>query len=336
MEFFLLTLLLASTVTAIENSTEEFQGWKAEPDTDSGTASVVWQCLTTIGLCTYVVVHVNITPTPLGQFASFLRKCLVVLIEVIFPEVWAWGAVSQLLEARKLVKESERIGQTLSLKQAFFIYSGGVTIRDLHQAVPSMEARDMRGKDVFVNNRSVWFRDWRKTLSDKEITMFARSVPTDEEIDDKSKQDTLVKIVTSLQALWFVVQLAARAQQGLVVAPMQIGTLAYVSMAAFTYGCWWQKAYDINVPRALDGKSEVTIGSSDVDSRTWVVAEDHEKFTKMLTNSRIKFLRSIVQAFHEAVRATMYDIYSIIVIGSNHIMIMGGLTSIFTSIHCAA
>ena len=267
------------------SESQEFQGWTPQPNSKSGTASVIWQCLTTIGLCTYVVVHVNIPAVPLGKVATFLRKVLVVLIGVVFPEVWAWGAVSQLIEARKLVKEAKRLNHSVTLKQAFFIYSGGIAIWDLHRCIPLVKAKDLMGKEVFVNSKSVWYRDWKKEISEKEIAMLASNVPSDEEIDDKSKPDTLVKIVTLLQALWFVVQVAARGQQELVIVPMQIGTLAYVSMAAVIYSCWWHKAYDVKVSCVLDVRLAISDGELDLDSEAWFAAESRRKFKKLFLGS---------------------------------------------------
>ncbi|KAL8951221.1 MAG: hypothetical protein Q9222_002784 [Ikaeria aurantiellina] len=178
----------------------------------------------------------------------------------MFPEVWAWGAVSQLIEARKMVKATRRLNRPITLKQAYFILAGGVAIQNLQNAVPLLKSGTMMGSEVPVNSTSVWYRNWKLELSDKEIVMFATHVLAEREIDDKSKQDNLVKMITSLQALWFVVQVAARAQQGLVIAPIQVGTLAYVSMAAFIYGCWWSKPYDVNVSRIVDGRLAITQG----------------------------------------------------------------------------
>ena len=282
-------------MAAPDNATT--RGWSPEPDSESGTASVIWQCLTAIGLCTYVVVHVNISSVALGDVATFLRKCFVVLIGVVFPEIWAWGAVSQLLEARKLVKRSKSLGRFMTLKQAFFIYSGGVAIRDLHQCLPSVKPEDLKGNTVVINSKSVWFRNWKLQISDEEILVFANTMLSEEEIDDKSKQDTLVKIITSLQAIWFVVQMAARGQQGLVITPMQIATLAYLSMAAFTYSCWWYKAYDVKVPSVIEGRAILSGSQPDIDTKAWFVAEDRNKFKKLFLN-RARLLRPIAESFY--------------------------------------
>ena len=334
-------LLYLQVFVVATNSSDQFQGWTAEPNTTTGTASVIWECITTIGLCTYVVVHVNISAVRLDEFATFLRKCIVVFIGVVFPEVWAWGAVSQLFEARRLVKASRRLGQAITLKQAFFIYSGGIAIRDLQQSIPSAKAADLMGHKVSVGHKSLWHRNFKKELSDGEILMFASNVPSDEEIKDKSKQDTLVKIITSLQALWFVIQMAARGQQGLVIAPMQIGTLAYVSMAAFIYGCWWQKAYDVSVPSVLDGQLAAASVYPNLESEAWFAAGERSdsKVRKFFSGRKIlhiRFVRILAEAMYQAGKASFYDVYHIVSIGASQTMTLGALTSIFTAVHIAA
>ena len=340
-----LALILASAVVAASNNatatpkTPQFQGWTPEPDFESGTASVIWECITTIGLCTYAMIHVNISSVPLGKFATFIRKCIVVLTGLLFPEVWAWGAVSQLIEARNLVKASKRMGHGMGPKQAFFVYSGGFAIRDLQDHVPSVKAEDLWGREVFVDGKSLWYRSWKTRVSDKEIVMFAMHVPSDEEIDDRSKQDGLVKAVTSLQALWFLVQVAARGQQGLLIAPMQVGTLAYVSMAAFIYSCWWCKAYDAKSPCVLEGSLVVKDGEPQIDLEAWYAAEDRRKFKGLFSSlkiGRMRFLRPLMEPFYQAMKASAYDVYHITAVLAYKPAILGALTSIFTAIHCVA
>ena len=62
-----------------------------------------------------------------------------------------------------------------------------------------------------------------------------------DEIDDRSKSDFVAKAIIMLQTLWFILQMANRAHQGLTVTELELTTLAYDVF-------WWNKPVNIRFP----------------------------------------------------------------------------------------
>jgi hypothetical protein len=83
---------------------------------------------------------------------------------------------------------------------------------------------------------------------------------TEKEIRDRSKGDILSKGFAILQTGWFVLQCIARRFQGLPITELEILTLAFAALNFATYGLWWNKPLDVQVPflvRDVQGDHEV-------------------------------------------------------------------------------
>ncbi|EIW76498.1 hypothetical protein CONPUDRAFT_131142 [Coniophora puteana RWD-64-598 SS2] len=74
---------------------------------------------------------------------------------------------------------------------------------------------------------------------------------TKAEISDCSKGDFISKGVVILQVTWFAIQLLARVANGVYVAPLEWGTLAFALLSFFTYVLWWKKPLDVFYPRRV-------------------------------------------------------------------------------------
>jgi hypothetical protein len=64
---------------------------------------------------------------------------------------------------------------------------------------------------------------------------------TQKEILDRSKGDSLSKLLVIIQLGWFMLQCAARAVQRLVVTELELVTLAFSILSIVTYVMWWYK-----------------------------------------------------------------------------------------------
>ena len=330
-----------NTTTASQSQAR--QGWTPEPNCASGTASIIWQCLSTIALCTYTAVHLNVPPAQLSNTASLGRKLLAVIFGIIAPEMWAWCAASELLVAREIVKRCKLLGEPISLKQAFFICSGGIKIRALHTIVPSFEPIGLEDRPVTVHSGSVYFRRWQEKrvvdIADDEVRFFAQNVPPEEVIDDKSKADTLMKTITSLQALWTFVQIVARGQQfGAAAIPLlQVTTLGYVAVAAFTYGCWWYKPYDISTAHVVDAHVALKDGKLQINPDKWRCGSTENTKPTSRFLSLFPCVRFFLARQPQLARMVMAGANDV----SNHILtldmiLFGALTVIFAALHCIA
>jgi hypothetical protein len=103
-----------------------------------------------------------------------------------------------------------------------------------------------------------------QVLSSKLLETFhteLTSWPTlsDEEIEDHSKANWLVKGFASIQIVWFVVQLIARWAQGLSVSTLELFTLGIVFCAILIFVAYWEKPYEIQIPITLHATNDIAM-----------------------------------------------------------------------------
>lgn len=89
------------------------------------------------------------------------------------------------------------------------------------------------------------FRKFKSLLSSQKLRF---PNVTEEEINDRSKGDALSKGVALLQITWFIMQLLARARQGLVITELELTTAALAGLNSVMYLFWWSKPLDIQCP----------------------------------------------------------------------------------------
>lgn len=71
---------------------------------------------------------------------------------------------------------------------------------------------------------------------------------TQEEVQDRSKADGLMRAITVVQILWLCIQVIARAAEGLSVTQLEISTTAFAICAVFMYALGWDKPKGIQIP----------------------------------------------------------------------------------------
>ena len=69
-----------------------------------------------------------------------------------------------------------------------------------------------------------------------------------EEINDKSKSDSLVRAITVVQITWMVIQIIARAFRSLAISQLEVSVLAFATCAIIIYGINWEKPKAAQVP----------------------------------------------------------------------------------------
>ena len=74
------------------------------------------------------------------------------------------------------------------------------------------------------------------------------TLPTEEEILDKSKSDSLAKIIVIIQTLWFATQCIARRLEYLATTELEIVTLAYAAISLGLFIAWWDKPVNVKCP----------------------------------------------------------------------------------------
>lgn len=99
------------------------------------------------------------------------------------------------------------------------------------------------------------------------------SLPTAEEIQDRSKGDSLSKALIVGQTAWFVAQCLFRWIAGLAITEMELVTLAFAALNGIIYFLWWNKPLDVRyavqVFRQAEGERSVVhlLNQSAKDSR---------------------------------------------------------------------
>ncbi|KAM0154159.1 hypothetical protein ACHAPC_011000 [Botrytis cinerea] len=72
-----------------------------------------------------------------------------------------------------------------------------------------------------------------------------------EEINDKSKNDTLIRIIATAQFLWIVAQIIVRAIKGLVIAQLELAVIAFSTCAFLVYILNWSKPKAVSIPFSI-------------------------------------------------------------------------------------
>lgn len=78
-------------------------------------------------------------------------------------------------------------------------------------------------------------------------------------IRDKSKQDTISKCLALVQVVWFGAQCITRLEQGLPVSLLELNTFVHTLYAFITYGLWWKKPFNVDVPHTITVKSDTLL-----------------------------------------------------------------------------
>ncbi|RAH68823.1 uncharacterized protein BO66DRAFT_439835 [Aspergillus aculeatinus CBS 121060] len=82
----------------------------------------------------------------------------------------------------------------------------------------------------------------------RENVLFQLPDITEKELQDRSKADWLLRLITVWQILWMVIQTALRGATRLAVTPLEIGVVAFACCAVVTYALSWNKPKGVQVP----------------------------------------------------------------------------------------
>jgi hypothetical protein len=74
---------------------------------------------------------------------------------------------------------------------------------------------------------------------------------TVQEINDKSKSDSMVRLIAIVQIVWTVVQIITRAVRHLAISQLEIAVIAFAVCAIITYALDWSKPKGVQVPCTL-------------------------------------------------------------------------------------
>lgn len=220
-------------------------GW-VSTNCGRGTSDILWNCLATIFLCVWTVIH---RPVPCcsriesgilvpGEPESstrnwFIRSGIVTgLISVIAPEFVTTMAISELFEAWRTQKRMQRSNnKTWTLTHSFFLHMGGFCIESPSGLRLQLEECDIEyaiSGDLRASAHSLeWLSKIQKVSEDQ--------------IQGHAKSDRLTKLISCVQALWLVAQVISRGCQHHAITLLEITATAYAVCALVAYVAWWKK-----------------------------------------------------------------------------------------------
>ena len=144
---------------------------------------------------------------------------------IIGPELVLAVAIGQFASARRSVRRFKGLGHTTwTLRHAFFADMGGILLRPADST------------PFVVNGRQLAYLVENQYMECPAIDA--------EEIWDKSKADTLARVLTLLQACWLVIQLLGRAILRLSTSTLELSAGAIVLCTIGTFVCWLHKPSD--------------------------------------------------------------------------------------------
>lgn len=261
----LLTLLAVPTValdtfitycTLPPNSTESFY---VSPPNSRGSLQIAWTCLSTLILCTYSVLHLNVPkPRPDGSYSQSWRiwssSCFAVLT-IFAPECLLTESIWDLKDAiywRNEVRETHGVeAASWTLTHMFYANMGGLLVRDPEEAEDA-NPYILKGKFVSL------------AISDNVLPR-ETSVSRDE-ILDKSKSDLFTKSLAVLQILYFYLEFFARIARRLPVTQLELTVAGVAVYALASYFCLLEKPKNVNMPttiKALKGNPTPTEAEND-------------------------------------------------------------------------
>ncbi|KIM20965.1 hypothetical protein M408DRAFT_305886 [Serendipita vermifera MAFF 305830] len=264
--------------------------------------SIVWSCLSTIFLCTWVAVHPNVhfRPEkwnqswfekwlwdPLHDF--FTYKLILFLWALLVPEyILAW-AVRQWLKAGEISKKVPEWTRT----HGFFIIMGGFHLFRLPADAPSTQfppstpfprppnhprpysflSKPSESSDFVVptglHSRKDEVPVCPLKLEDFTADLLKTIAPTETELKDRGKSDVLTKFIVLVQTMWFVIQCIVRGTQHLPLTELEVVTLAYTMLNFFIYIFWWDKPRNVECPIRVYKTSMSTHKESGEEADEW-------------------------------------------------------------------
>jgi len=164
------------------------------------------------------------------------------LFTLFAPEFAASAAIGDWYKARRDARRCKERGlANWTLTHSFLLGMDGIRLINTDCAQPNTG-----GKKRCVPERLLHLDGVTAAiLHRKGVLPRELSELTVEDISDRSKANGLIKVIASVQALWFVVQCAGRAAQGLHITALEIVTPGFVLCALVNYIMWYHKPLDV-------------------------------------------------------------------------------------------
>ena len=260
--------------------------WIPEPNS-RGTWSILSSCIITISLCVWTAVHLNI-PEHQRRKQQLWRKIKWLLLGLIAPEMVAYVAWHQRKEAKKILSHVRKhAGHTPSRSRLRHIartcsralgFRSRTEAEEKSDAPPSETSQRRAPRWTIVHGFYVVMGGFAMDSSTSEEPFLPEgrtrvaltpdgvrfllehepnSLPniSTEQIQDKSKADSITKTLVCAQALWFCIQCTSRLAQSLPVSLLELNTFGHSLCTLLIYLLWWHKPLNVDQPTLIHDKT---------------------------------------------------------------------------------
>ncbi|TVY50857.1 hypothetical protein LCER1_G008151 [Lachnellula cervina] len=218
--------------------TAALQGWTNSPDS-RGSIDIVSSCISTIFLCIWSVLCVNIGLPGESASAKVYQKLKLAVLTILGPDFLLLLVVGQWESARKsCCKFKERGIIGWSMRHAFYADMGGFVARTRDGVTWPLDANQL----CYLIDEE-WIKE----------PMVSSQIALDKtDIDDRNKQNTLVRVFTIAQISWFLVNCIARGFQRLPVTTLELTTVGFIATTIGVSIFWSDKPADIETQIMID------------------------------------------------------------------------------------
>lgn len=275
------------------NTSTPLEGWQVDGNSRSSW-DILWSCLSAIFACTWTALHFDVPRNNPSARKTFGMKFYYWLLCVIYPELLLMNpAAEDFLLAKKTFAYFKSAQEEIDQKRESTAPSSALlsSCETGKSTPPRVEwtlahgfCVNMRGLALRTTDNRTYIVEVKyvKTLVKAGVINYNEFDMDD--IEDRSKADSLAKIVSLTQSSWTTVNVLARAAYKLPTTPLEIATLAFIFCAFISYGLWWRKPKDMNAPIVIHLPYEHD-SKKMAPELQYLLTEDREGWIKYETQS---------------------------------------------------
>ncbi|TFK59897.1 hypothetical protein BDN72DRAFT_805965 [Pluteus cervinus] len=197
---------------------------------------IIRSCLLTIAACVYRAIHQNVPDPDASWWKRQRIRVKITFYALIAPEAVIWWAMRQYFGAQQVAEQVNQIYPDLKWTRTHghFAQMGAFGRKDTNQILfPPTLIELLRNGSIHPDSLRL----------------------TQKQVEDRSKGDTLSKLLVASQTSWFVIECMARWYMKLPLTEVEVVTLAFAVLNVFTYAFWWGKPLDVQCPIYVEVKS---------------------------------------------------------------------------------
>ena len=234
------------------NDDSRFQGWTPSPN-GRGTTDILWACGSTIALCSWTVLCLNLPAPNEGYWRRFRRKLYLTGLALVGPEFHLLLALGQWESARKSVADFHGLNHSdWTMTHAFFADAGGFLLHtpaNSSRSISSGASENAIGATFPLDAKQLFFLVERGYVDYPKVTK--------NEISDKNKADPTARTLAVGQTLYFLLSCLGRAPQHLSITTLELTTLAYAICTFATFFFWAHKPSDVETAFELHARKTI-------------------------------------------------------------------------------